>query len=99
MDVTDASSVVAAARAVLATGPIDVMLYCAGHYSAQRATAFDLADMLRHEQVNYTGALRVLDRVLPHMFSAAPDTSAWSAVWPAFAACPKVWPMGLPKRR
>ncbi len=67
MDVTDASSVVCSARAVLATGPIDVMLYCAGHYSAQRATAYDLADMLRHEQVNYTGALRVLDVVLPHM--------------------------------
>ena len=52
---------------MLANGPLDVMLYCAGHYSAQRATAFDLADMLRHEQVNYVGALHVLDAVLPHM--------------------------------
>jgi NAD(P)-dependent dehydrogenase (short-subunit alcohol dehydrogenase family) len=67
MDVTDAASVAAAARTVLAGGPIDLLLYCAGHYRAQRATAFDLADMLRHEQVNYTGALRVLDAVLPHM--------------------------------
>jgi NAD(P)-dependent dehydrogenase (short-subunit alcohol dehydrogenase family) len=67
MDVTDAASVAAAARAVLSNGPLDLMIYCAGHYRAQRATAFDLPDMLRHEQVNYTGALRVLDAVLPHM--------------------------------
>jgi NAD(P)-dependent dehydrogenase (short-subunit alcohol dehydrogenase family) len=67
MDVTDAASVAAAARVVLSNGPLDLMIYCAGHYRAQRATAFDLPDMLRHEQVNYTGALRVLDAVLPHM--------------------------------
>jgi NAD(P)-dependent dehydrogenase (short-subunit alcohol dehydrogenase family) len=67
VDVTDAASVATAARTVLAGGPIDVVLYCAGYYRAQRATAFDLADMLRHEQVNYTGALRVLDAVLPHL--------------------------------
>jgi NAD(P)-dependent dehydrogenase (short-subunit alcohol dehydrogenase family) len=67
LDVTDADSVAAAAKAVLSQGPLDLMIYCAGHYRAQRATAFDLPDMLRHEQVNYTGALRVLDAVLPHM--------------------------------
>ena len=67
VDVTDATSVATAARTVLAGGPVDLVLYCAGHYRAQRATAFDLADMLRHEQVNYTGALRVLDAVLPHL--------------------------------
>lgn len=67
VDVTDAASVIAAARTVLAGGPIDLVLYCAGHYRAQRATAFDLTEMRRHEQVNYTGALRVLDAVLPHL--------------------------------
>lgn len=67
MDVTDAASVASAARAVLASGPIDVLLYCAGYFKAQRASAFDLPEMLRHEQVNYTGALRVLDAVLPHL--------------------------------
>jgi len=67
LDVTDAGSVAAAARAVLAGGPPDLVLYCAGHYRAQRATALDLPDMLRHLQVNYAGALRVLDAVLPSM--------------------------------
>jgi len=67
LDVTDAASVAAAARTVLAQGPVDLLLYCAGHYRAQRATALDLPDMLQHLQVNYAGALRVLDAVLPSM--------------------------------
>ena len=67
LDVTDAASVAKAARTVLAQGPVDVVLYCAGHYRAQRATAFDLPDMLRHQEVNYTGALRVLDAIIPSM--------------------------------
>ncbi|MBE2264207.1 MAG: SDR family NAD(P)-dependent oxidoreductase [Burkholderiaceae bacterium] len=69
LDVTDGDAVTAAARQVLAGGPVDLMMYCAGHYQPQRATAFDLADMLRHEAVNYTGALRLLDAVLPHMLA------------------------------
>ena len=67
LDVTDREAVTAAAREVLSRGPVDLMLYCAGHYQAQRATALDLPDMLRHEAVNYTGVLHVLDAVLPAM--------------------------------
>ena len=66
VDVSDAVSVNAAAQAVLAAGPLDLVLYCAGHYKEMRATAFDLGEMLRHQQVNYVGALHVLDAVLPH---------------------------------
>lgn len=32
-----------------------------------RATAFDLGERLRHQQVNYVGALHMLDAVLPAM--------------------------------
>ncbi|MDP4302243.1 SDR family NAD(P)-dependent oxidoreductase [Leptothrix discophora] len=46
-------------------GRIDLVVYCAGTYRAQRATDHDLADMLRHQQVNYVGALHLLDAVLP----------------------------------
>jgi NADP-dependent 3-hydroxy acid dehydrogenase YdfG len=53
------------ARQVAAGGKLDFLLYCAGHYRAQRATDFDLTDMLRHQDVNYNGLLRVLDAVLP----------------------------------
>jgi NAD(P)-dependent dehydrogenase (short-subunit alcohol dehydrogenase family) len=65
LDVTDALQVKYAMRQVAANGPLDVLLYCAGHYRAQRATAFDLNDMLRHQEVNYSGLLRVLDAALP----------------------------------
>jgi len=73
MDVTDNASVQAATALVVSAvlqhptqgGPLDLVVYCAGHYHAQRATDFDLADMLRHQEVNYAGALRVLDAVLP----------------------------------
>ena len=66
MDAADAASVETAAQAVLAAGPLDLVLYCAGYYKEQRATAFDLNQMLRHNQVNYVGALYLLAAVLPH---------------------------------
>ncbi|MDB5964939.1 MAG: family NAD(P)-dependent oxidoreductase [Polaromonas sp.] len=69
VDAADAASVQAAAQAVLAAGPLDLVLYCAGYYREMRATAFDLAGMLAHQQVNYVGALYVLDAVLPHFIA------------------------------
>ena len=65
LDVTDASAVAATARAMLAQGPLDLVVYCAGHYREMRATEFDLAEMRQHLAINYTGALHVLDAVLP----------------------------------
>jgi len=65
LDVTDGLQVNDVTRQVAASGNIDMLLYCAGHYRAQRATNFDLPDMLRHQEVNYNGMLRVLGEVLP----------------------------------
>lgn len=75
LDVTDAASVQAAKDTLVTLllhherlgGELDLVVYCAGHYHAQRATDFDLSDMLRHQEVNYVGALQVLDAVLPLM--------------------------------
>ena len=64
-DVGDNDAVRAAAAAIEADGPLDMVMYCAGYYSEQRATDFDLDEMLRHQQVNYVGALHVLAAVLP----------------------------------
>ncbi|MES2363504.1 MAG: SDR family NAD(P)-dependent oxidoreductase [Pseudomonadota bacterium] len=66
MDAADAAAARAAAQTVLAAGPLDLLLYCAGYYKEMRATGFDLKEMLSHQQVNYMGALHVLDAVLPH---------------------------------
>lgn len=72
LDAGDAQALRAAARALLDRhGRIDRVLYCAGHYRAMQATAFDLADALRHQQVNYVGALNLLDAVLPALLRQA----------------------------
>ena len=70
VDVADAASVEAAARQVLAAGPLDMVFFCAGYYKEMRATDFNLAQMLQHNQVNYVGALYVLAAVLPHFVQA-----------------------------
>ncbi len=66
LDATDRAAMrAAAARIVAEHGRIDLALYCAGTYKAMRATAFDLDVALRHDAVNYGGALHMLDAVLP----------------------------------
>jgi NAD(P)-dependent dehydrogenase (short-subunit alcohol dehydrogenase family) len=67
LDVTDAAAVQAVAGQLLAQGPLDLVVYCAGHYKAQRAYDFELSQMLLHQQINYVGALHVLAAVLPAM--------------------------------
>lgn len=46
-------------------GRLDLAMYCAGHYKPMRASEFDLDQMLLHLQVNYVGALHMLEVVLP----------------------------------
>jgi short-subunit dehydrogenase len=65
LDCTDRAAVHAAARALQSEALPDGVLYCAGHYAAMRARAIDVDDMLRHLQVNYQGALYVLEALLP----------------------------------
>lgn len=65
LDVTDADRVRAAAQEVLSLGPLDLVVYCAGTYSAATAAAFSLPQMLEHLEVNYVGALNLLDATLP----------------------------------
>ena len=69
LDATDALAVKAAANALLVQGPLDCVVYCAGHYHAMRADALDLAEMVRHVDVNYLGALYLLDAVLPALLA------------------------------
>ena len=69
LDATDGAAIQTAAQQLLAQGPLDCVVYCAGHYQAMRAEALDLPDMLRHIEVNYAGALKVLDAVLPALLA------------------------------
>ena len=71
-DTTDRQAVHVAAQQIVAShGSIDLAVYCAGTYSAMRADEFDLAVALHHQQVNYVGALYVLDAVLPQLMKQA----------------------------
>jgi NAD(P)-dependent dehydrogenase (short-subunit alcohol dehydrogenase family) len=70
LDVVDACAVQKSMEHLLGHfGALDLALYCAGHWSPLRATHFDLAQMIRHQQVNYLGALHVLAAVLPRMLA------------------------------
>jgi NAD(P)-dependent dehydrogenase (short-subunit alcohol dehydrogenase family) len=64
LDATDAEAMHAAAARI---GQIDLAVYCAGTYTPMRATEFDLGVALRHQQVNYVGALVMIDAVLPQL--------------------------------
>jgi NAD(P)-dependent dehydrogenase (short-subunit alcohol dehydrogenase family) len=65
LDVTDATSVRQATQQLQAQHGIDTVIYCAGYYNAQSAAAYDLHSMQTHMAVNYSGALWLLDQVLP----------------------------------
>ncbi|WP_411885576.1 SDR family NAD(P)-dependent oxidoreductase [Polaromonas sp. YR568] len=69
LDVTDARAVKAAAAGLAAQGALDCVLYCAGHYHAMDALHIDLGDLVRHNEVNYLGALYLLDAVVPHLLA------------------------------
>jgi NAD(P)-dependent dehydrogenase (short-subunit alcohol dehydrogenase family) len=69
LDACDPQAVHAAAQVLLEQGPLDCVVYCAGYYRELRATAFSAAEMLRHQQVNYAGAIHVLDAVLPALLA------------------------------
>ncbi len=71
LDVTDAAALAHAAQQVLATGPLDLVCYCAGYYRPMSATALDLAELLQHQNVNVTGALHLLQATVPALLQAA----------------------------
>jgi NAD(P)-dependent dehydrogenase (short-subunit alcohol dehydrogenase family) len=70
LDATDRAAMrEAAERIVAGHGGIDLACYCAGTYAEMRAATFDLDVALRHQQVNYVGALYMLDAVLPQLLA------------------------------
>ena len=69
LDVTDAQAVATLAQELIRQGPLDMVVYCAGHYKAQRAPQADLQDWLRHDRINYQGALHMLHAVLPTLLA------------------------------
>lgn len=73
LDVTDAVAVQAAAARLAARGTLDCVVYCAGHYRAMDAVQMDLGELLRHDDINYRGALHLLHAVLPALLAQPVD--------------------------
>jgi NAD(P)-dependent dehydrogenase (short-subunit alcohol dehydrogenase family) len=69
LDVTDADAVAQATRAILARGPLDLVVYCAGHYRGMRASALDLPELRRHLAINYEGALHLVHALVPALLA------------------------------
>ncbi len=69
-DVADPAALRDAWRQLVArTGGVDFVLFCAGTYSPLRADAFDLASATAQLNINYLGALNLLDAVLPQLLT------------------------------
>jgi NAD(P)-dependent dehydrogenase (short-subunit alcohol dehydrogenase family) len=72
LDATDRAAMKDAVSHIVAShGRIDLAVYCAGTYAPMRATAFDFDVAQRHVEVNYTGALVLLDALLPQLLAQA----------------------------
>lgn len=102
-DATDREAMVTAAHAVkhlAASGPrgtLDLAMYCAGHYKPQRATAFDLDEMLRHQQINVTGALYMIDALLPTLLAQGSGHLSLVASVAGYRGLPKALAYGPTK--
>jgi NAD(P)-dependent dehydrogenase (short-subunit alcohol dehydrogenase family) len=74
LDVQDAPALRAAVAQLQAShGQIDACIFCAGHYQAMRAQQFSLAEAQHHLQINYVGALNLLDALLPQLLRQSRD--------------------------
>ena len=72
LDVLDAPALKQATQSIVEShGRIDLTIYCAGYYQAMRAQQFSLAEAKRHIDVNYVGALNLLDGLLPQLLAQA----------------------------
>lgn len=72
VDVLDAAALgEALRRLVIRFGGVDLVVYCAGSYTAMRADQFDLASATAQWQTNYQGALNLLDGLLPQLLAQA----------------------------
>ena len=69
LDATQAEAVQAAASQLMLTQPPDLVCYCAGHYKPMRADAMNLAELLKHQAINVSGALHVLAATVPALLA------------------------------
>ena len=89
LDVGDAAAVREARAQLVARGTIDFVLFCAATYRPLRADDFSLDTMIAHQQVNYVGALNLLDAVLPDLLAQGSGHLALVASVAGYRGLPK----------
>ena len=94
LDVLDLPALHAAAAEV---GAVDLCVYCAGYYRAMSATSFDLGEARRHLEINFTGALQVLDAVLPQVLTAGRGHLSFISSVAGYRGLPKALAYGPSK--
>jgi NADP-dependent 3-hydroxy acid dehydrogenase YdfG len=97
LDVCDPASVRSAAVGIAQEQGLDVVVYCAGHYLAQSATAFDVGEMQRHWHINVDGASQVLAEVLPPLLAQRHGHLALVASVAGYRGLPKALAYGPTK--
>ncbi len=65
LDVTQPAALSLAFQKLSENLAIDLIIYCAGHYSPMRAQDFNLDESRKHMEINYLGALNLLGACLP----------------------------------
>jgi len=69
LDVTQPLAIENAFNALSAKSPLDLIIYCAGHYTPMRAQDFNLPELTKHFNINYFGVLNLLSACLPALIS------------------------------
>jgi short-subunit dehydrogenase len=97
LDATDEAAVSGAAAQLLSSGPLDVVMYCAGIYQPLRAQEMKSEIMAQHMQVNYLGAVYVTQAVLPTMLAAKRGHLSYVSSVAGFRGLPKALAYGPTK--
>lgn len=69
LDVTQPKAIENAFNALNTKAPLDLIIYCAGHYTPMRAQDFNLPEVSKHFNINYFGVLNLLSSCLPTMIN------------------------------
>jgi NAD(P)-dependent dehydrogenase (short-subunit alcohol dehydrogenase family) len=96
-EATSVQAAYAQIKAGLPDGRLDMLVYCAGYYKPMQAQQFDLAEAQAHLNINYEGALRALDAVLPDLIQQGHGHISLVASVAGFRGLPKALAYGPTK--
>jgi len=97
LDVTDVVALKDAYDQIINKHPIDLIVYCAGYYSPMRAQDFDLQVALKHMNINYFGALNLLNACLPNLTAQKAGHLSFVSSVAGFSGLPKSMAYGPTK--